>query len=189
MPEHFIILKCQSCGGSLEIYEDMNHFACGYCGSEMMVQRRGGTVALKAVTDAIQKVQIGTDQTAAELAINRLQHEMRQCAAQRNVIVNAPLRLPPTGQGSLLLALMTASLGTITLIGFISTFEVMFVFYTMASLVLTILFWKAYRNNKDLYNAECERLHETRAKEISEVEKRLAELNDQLRQKKAIVGR
>jgi len=69
MPENFISLKCQSCGGKLDVYEDMERFACGYCGSEMIVQRRGGTIALKLVQEAIKKVQIGTDQTAAELAL------------------------------------------------------------------------------------------------------------------------
>jgi hypothetical protein len=81
MPEHFIALKCQSCGGNLEIYGDMDRFACGYCGTEMIVQRRGGTVVLKAVTDAIKQVQIGTDKTAAELAIARYEGDLRDLRA------------------------------------------------------------------------------------------------------------
>jgi hypothetical protein len=44
----------------------------------MIVQRRGGTVALKAVTDAIEKVQVGTDKTAAELAISRYKVELEE---------------------------------------------------------------------------------------------------------------
>jgi hypothetical protein len=56
----------------------MNHFACGYCGVEQFVERRGGTVALKAVTGAIEKVRVGTDKTAAELAIRRLKEESQQ---------------------------------------------------------------------------------------------------------------
>ena len=42
------------------------------------MQRRGGTVALKALTEAINKVQIGTDKTAAELAISRLEKELQK---------------------------------------------------------------------------------------------------------------
>lgn len=57
------------------MYDDMERFACGYCGTELIVQRRGGTVALRAVTEAIRKVQIGTDKTAAELALARLNQE------------------------------------------------------------------------------------------------------------------
>jgi predicted RNA-binding Zn-ribbon protein involved in translation (DUF1610 family) len=67
MSDRFINLNCAHCGAKLDVYDDMERFACGYCGTEMIVQRRGGTVALKAVTEAIQKVQIGTDKTAAEL--------------------------------------------------------------------------------------------------------------------------
>ena len=47
----------------------------------MLVQRRGGTVVLKALTEAIHKVQIGTDKTAAELAIVRLSNERERLKA------------------------------------------------------------------------------------------------------------
>lgn len=76
MPDHFIILTCRSCGGKLEVFEDVDRFACAYCGTEMMVQRRGGTVALKMMQEAIHKVQLGTDKTAAELAMGRYQGEV-----------------------------------------------------------------------------------------------------------------
>jgi hypothetical protein len=55
----------------------MDRFACGHCGTEMLVQRRGGTVALRAVTEAIKKVEISTDKAAAEVALMRLEAEMR----------------------------------------------------------------------------------------------------------------
>jgi predicted RNA-binding Zn-ribbon protein involved in translation (DUF1610 family) len=73
-----IPLRCVSCGGKLEITPDMSRFACGYCGAEQFVERRGGTVALKAVTEAISRVQVGTDKTAAELALRRLQEEKEE---------------------------------------------------------------------------------------------------------------
>jgi hypothetical protein len=76
MPENFITLQCQRCGGKLDVYEDMERFACAYCGTEMIVQRRGGTVALKLVQEAIKKVQVGTDKTAAELAIARYENDL-----------------------------------------------------------------------------------------------------------------
>src|ERR1039457_3769668 len=79
MPEHFINLNCANCGGKLEVYDDMDRFACGYCGTQMLVQRRGGTVAIRAVTEAIERVQVGTDKTAAELVgeSNRGGHRSR----------------------------------------------------------------------------------------------------------------
>lgn len=82
MADHFVNLNCPNCGGRLEIYGDMDRFACGYCGSEMLVSRRGGTVALKAVTEAIKQVQVGTDKTAAELAIIRLERECDELSEQ-----------------------------------------------------------------------------------------------------------
>jgi DNA-directed RNA polymerase subunit RPC12/RpoP len=85
MSDSFIKLNCANCGAKLDVYDDMDRFACAYCGTEMVVQRRGGTVALKAVTEAIRKVQIGTDKTAAELALVRLDKEVKQL---RNAYAN-----------------------------------------------------------------------------------------------------
>lgn len=82
MPENFISLKCQNCGAGLEVYDDMTRFACSYCKTEMVVERIGGTVALKAVEAAIQKVQVGTDKTAAELAITRYEGELQELRAK-----------------------------------------------------------------------------------------------------------
>ncbi len=50
MPDHFISPNCANCGAKLDVYDDMDLFACGYCGTEMLAKRRGGTVALHAVT-------------------------------------------------------------------------------------------------------------------------------------------
>lgn len=76
-------LGCVNCGAPLEIGSDMDVFACGYCGTQQQVQRKGGTVALKRVEAAIQAVQRGTDRTAAELAMPRLAREMTQLQEQR----------------------------------------------------------------------------------------------------------
>ncbi len=68
MTDHFIKLNCENCGAGLDVYDDMERFACGYCGTEMAVQRRGGTVVLKSMTQA-------ADKTSAELALARLKEE------------------------------------------------------------------------------------------------------------------
>lgn len=71
-----IPLKCASCGSNLEITAEMTSFACGYCGASQVVDRQGGTISLRLITDAISKVQVGTDKTAAELALKRLSGEL-----------------------------------------------------------------------------------------------------------------
>ena len=50
MIAHFISLNCTSCGGALEVYDDMERFACGYCGTNTAVQRKDGTTVLKEVS-------------------------------------------------------------------------------------------------------------------------------------------
>jgi ribosomal protein S27AE/Flp pilus assembly protein TadB len=77
-----IRLACPGCGAKLEVHADMDRFACGYCGNEVIVDRRGGTIALKAVADAIEKVQRGTDRTAQELTLARLRQERADLQAE-----------------------------------------------------------------------------------------------------------
>lgn len=71
MAERYVTLTCTSCGANIDVFEDMMRFACGYCGAQTLVERRGGTIALRRVTEAIGKVQKGAEQTVAELAIPR----------------------------------------------------------------------------------------------------------------------
>jgi predicted RNA-binding Zn-ribbon protein involved in translation (DUF1610 family) len=69
-------LECVDCGAKLDISKEMDRFACSYCGTEQIVERRGGTVSLKLLTDAIRKMRIVADKTAAELALTRLKAEL-----------------------------------------------------------------------------------------------------------------
>lgn len=73
-----INLKCANCGSNLEVKAETETFACGYCGVSQIVERHGGTISLKVLTDSISKVQIGTDKTAAELAIRRMKEEISE---------------------------------------------------------------------------------------------------------------
>lgn len=65
-------LKCPGCGAALKVGETVDSFACAYCAASVRVERGGGIVSLQLLTDAIAKVQTGTDRTAAELALVRL---------------------------------------------------------------------------------------------------------------------
>ena len=76
MPEFFSI-SCPSCGQKLQVGNDIERFACGYCGNELIVKRGGGIVSLSPVIEGIKRVQVGVDRTAAELAIQRIKEEIR----------------------------------------------------------------------------------------------------------------
>ena len=72
----FLTLSCPSCGGKLQIPNDIERFACGYCGKEHIVRRGGGIVTLSPVVEGLKRIQKGTDKTASELAIVRLSSEI-----------------------------------------------------------------------------------------------------------------
>jgi hypothetical protein len=75
MPD-FVTLTCPTCGGKLEITDDIERFACGYCGCEHVVRRGGGIVALIPIADDIKGIKTGVDKTSAELGIIRLRNEI-----------------------------------------------------------------------------------------------------------------
>ncbi len=116
MSENFISLPCQSCGAKLDVYSDMDRFACSYCGTEIVVQRRGGTVALRQVENAIKQVQIGTDKTAAELAIVRYEAEARQLRQAESDLAGQldSERWKTYGCGGVLLLIGLATISTAT---------------------------------------------------------------------------
>ena len=79
----FVSLTCPSCGGRLELTEDIDRFACAHCGVEHVVRRSGSMVSLKPVVEGLARVQTGVDKTASELAIRRLTDEIRDLQAER----------------------------------------------------------------------------------------------------------
>ncbi len=86
MPD-LVTLSCPSCGGKLNITNDIERFACGHCGREHVVKRAGGIVSLSPVVEALKKVEVGVDKTASELAINRLQREIDEQRSQRTALI------------------------------------------------------------------------------------------------------
>ena len=83
MMQDFITLSCPSCGGKLQVTNDINRFACGHCGMEHIVKRGGGIVALIPVIENIKHIQVGVDKTASELAIIRLSEEILALERER----------------------------------------------------------------------------------------------------------
>ena len=73
-----VSLTCPSCNGKLQIGKDLERFACGYCGTEFVVNRGGGIVSLSPVVEGLKRVESGLDRTASELAIARLQKEISE---------------------------------------------------------------------------------------------------------------
>ncbi|RYD96693.1 MAG: hypothetical protein EOP50_06390 [Sphingobacteriales bacterium] len=90
-------MKCVGCGANLEIELDMGVFACAYCGARQQVIARGGTVSLKPVTEALRQVQHGTDRTAAELAMPRLERELAENVMAHKAALAKPVPIGNNG--------------------------------------------------------------------------------------------
>ena len=82
----FVTLSCPTCGGKLQVTPDIERFACCYCGNEHIVKRGGGIIYLSPIAEDIEGIKTGVDQTAAELAIIRLEKEINELR-QKHVII------------------------------------------------------------------------------------------------------
>lgn len=96
MPDQWVSLSCPNCGARLEVYDDMTRFACGFCRTEVIAERRGSTIMLKSLADVIQRVQAGTDKTAAELSLRRLPTDLAEAEAELKAVKAAHPKLPST---------------------------------------------------------------------------------------------
>ena len=85
----YVALSCPSCGGKLEITEDIERFACAHCGREHIVIRGGGIVSLTPLVEGLRKVEIGVDKTAAELALERIPKELEALLTEKNNLLKA----------------------------------------------------------------------------------------------------
>jgi predicted RNA-binding Zn-ribbon protein involved in translation (DUF1610 family) len=72
----FITLSCPSCGGGLQLTDDIERFACAHCGQQHIVRRQGGTVSLSPVLRELGRIHAGVDKAASELAIVRIKEEI-----------------------------------------------------------------------------------------------------------------
>ena len=154
-----ISLNCINCGANLEISEDMTSFACGHCGSQQIVERRGGTVILKPLVDAISKVQVGTDKTASEMAIQRLNKDIEDLnskATRRRALAAAELEKVKN------LCILTAACGVAVALFFVSKLGcpgALIIF----GVALALTFYQKYQQSKPINEALEDDLESMRA--------------------------
>ena len=86
MPD-FVTLTCPTCGGKLEITNDIERFACGYCGQEHIVKRGGGIISLLPIADDVKGIRVSADKTAAELGLVRLTEELENFNLKRETLL------------------------------------------------------------------------------------------------------
>jgi DNA-directed RNA polymerase subunit RPC12/RpoP len=101
MPD-YVNLTCPSCGGRLQVTNDLERFACGYCGHELLVRRGGGIVSLAPVVEGLDRVaagvaqvRTGVDRTASELAIPRLEKEIASLSNTHYALPQPKIWLSP----------------------------------------------------------------------------------------------
>ena len=84
----FVKLACPSCGGTLNVPDNVDRFACSYCGTEFVAQRDEGVLTISPIVDALKEVQAGVDKTASELAIKRFREDLRELTSTRQRVLS-----------------------------------------------------------------------------------------------------
>ena len=189
-----VSLRCAGCGANLEVDPDVDHFTCGYCRTPQEVVRRGGMVILRKLGDAIARVQRGTDKTAAELAIPRLEREIEEVETRRARAIAGPVRAGPRTVFSnsilgLVCGAVLAFFGMIAMVGngVTTGFAIHFVWalWIGCSIACVIGYlWLRVLRQRDRREAKVKRDEEIRTSSDAE----LAKLRDQLSRARAIVN-
>lgn len=199
----FVLLTCPNCGGKLEIYDDTDRFACSFCGGEMLVQRRGGAVSLKTIESAIRRVQAGTDKTAAELALPRLQAEIQRWTQVEAAMMSEPLSIPPPISAvNRLLFLGVAIIAAASMWVLVAEWATVWSLHepslrielwVAASIVFSIGIWTFQRGfrRRAKYKAEStqirQRLEDARLKQVHEVRLQIQRLRVQMQENREIL--
>lgn len=71
-----VTLTCPSCGGKLKITDEIEKFACSYCGAEHIVKRVDGSVYIKPILDNLNTIKSESDETANYLTAQRIREEL-----------------------------------------------------------------------------------------------------------------
>lgn len=121
--------RCRCCGSWLEIYPDMSRFACGQCGTEFIVERRGGTISVKSALETTDRAQGGTDKIAAELALVRLEREL---AGARQGVSDKP-------RDESQIRILREDLERWTMVGIVSTIAAPICFFKVDTILGTAL--------------------------------------------------
>ncbi len=79
----YVTLTCPSCGSRLQVTNDLDRFACGYCGNELHVNRGGGVISLKPVMDGLDRVESKLDQNTEEIRRLRIVSEIDELQRSR----------------------------------------------------------------------------------------------------------
>lgn len=111
-------LSCPNCAGNLSVGPSQDLLACGFCGANVQVERSGGTVSLTKITDAMARLQRGTDKTAAELALPRLKEELRVAEGRLSAFRNHKDGLAGSYEARIRLAGKRNSSEGIVIVGF-----------------------------------------------------------------------
>lgn len=87
MPD-FITLTCPTCGAKLKLNNSLSLLVCASCGNEHMIHRDGGAIYLAPLAQDVRQIRIGTDKTAAELAVSRLTKELDALNVEFEELIN-----------------------------------------------------------------------------------------------------
>jgi len=85
MAERYMPFKCQQCGAEVTVYEHTSRLTCGDCKTEMTVERRHGTIALKVLCGTAHTIR--SEEPAAEI------RSTAQLTAQLNALKSESSRV------------------------------------------------------------------------------------------------
>ena len=133
----FVKLNCLNCGASLNITSNLFEFACQYCGATQIVERSGGTIALKMLSDRIDRIEDSVEKTAAEIKLQKTVRELEKLEKKKQQFIEKSEQ-KETARNPLIAVVMG---GGIILSGFLAFQLNSVIPIVLVIIVEVIIFW------------------------------------------------
>ena len=164
-------LNCLNCGATLKIAPSLFEFACRYCGASQIVERGGGTIALKMLSDRIDRIEDSVEKNSAEIRFQKKIKELQNLEEKRENFFNKTEETEMSQNPVIALAM-----GGIILFAAYLTIRINSVIPIILAVITVIfiyLFWKKKLKEKD---AKFEKSLKSYDDEIIKLKSGIAEL-------------
>lgn len=179
-------LKCPNCGAALKIGASVTDFACAYCGAQQIVEREGGIISLRLISESVSRIQVSTDKTASELALQRLEGELFTLQQQQQKLTaeRTAKERDIRSQRSLLITVFVAGLGWLVIAALADwTTEGKYAAAVFA--VILAACWRAHTSSK--VKRGLAKSHEQYQPQLNPLNSRIASIQQQIERHRAIV--
>lgn len=179
-------LDCASCGAPLEIGETARYVTCAHCGTSLSVIASGGAIwaevreATSKIADNTGKAAQATERVADELALQRLEGELRKAIAFHTAALHSTPDSFQAGLGVLIALAGVAGALFVSVVSLMAASGLLFAFGAGTGIVLVSAGWHLISVNWDHGSRHRLKVLEPSAERVREIQVQIEALKSRM---------